>query len=177
MANLWAAVCDAMASEQDRVLTHEAIRLMRDPGGVNKTGGPFGAVIARDGLLVAAAGNSVVKDLDPSAHAEVTAIRSARNKLGTWDFSDCAMNTSCECCPMCCARAYWAWIRTVFDAAAWLDCSDLFCDPGINEDMQHAHTSVKSSLRRFLRLRLVNSGRNFIGYPMVHFAEGDDSLE
>jgi len=138
MANLWAAVCDAMASEQDRVLTHEAIRLMRDAGGVNKTGGPFGAVIARDWLLVSAAGNSVVKDLDPSAHAEVTAIRSARNKLGTWDLSDCVMNTSCECCPMCCATADWAWIRTVFDAAAWLDCSVLFCDPGINEDMQHA---------------------------------------
>ena len=150
MANLWAAVCDAMASEQDRVLTHEAICLMRDAGGVNKKGGPFGAVIARDGLLVAAAGNSVVKDLDPSAHAEVTAIRSARNKLETWDFSDCAMNTSCECCPMCCATADWAWIRTVFDAAAWLDCSALFCDPGINEDMQHVKHKCEIKLTQIL---------------------------
>ena len=62
---------------------HEAIRLMRDAGVVNKTGGPFGAVIAKDGQVVAAAGNSVVKDLDPSAHAEVNAIRAACNKLGT----------------------------------------------------------------------------------------------
>ena len=77
MATLWSVVGDAMASDQDQVLMREAIRLMRDAGVVNKTGGPFGAVIAKDGRVVAAAGNSVVKDLDPRAHAEVNAIRAA----------------------------------------------------------------------------------------------------
>ena len=111
----------------------EAIRMMRDAGVVNKTGGPFGAVIAKDGQVVAAAGNSVVRDLDPSAHAEVNAIRAACKKLGTWDLSGCVMYTSCECCPMCYATAYWAGIRTVFYAASWSDYSDLFSDEEINE--------------------------------------------
>ena len=72
-----------MASDQDQTLMREAIRLMRDAGVVNKTGGPFGAVVAKDGEVVAAAGNSVVRDLDPSAHAEVNAIRAACTK--TWN--------------------------------------------------------------------------------------------
>ena len=151
MASLWAAVCDVMASDQDQTLMREAIRLMRDAGVVNKTGGPFGAVIAKDGHVVAAAGNSVVKDLDPSAHAEVNAIRAACKQLGTWDLSGCVMYTSCECCPMCYATAYWAGIRTVFYAAAWSDYSDLFSDQEINEDMQNAKSEREIKLTQILQ--------------------------
>ena len=151
MANLWAAVCDVMASDQDQTLMREAIRLMRDAGVVNKTGGPFGAVIAKDGQVVAAAGNSVVKDLDPSAHAEVNTIRAACKQLGTWDLSGCVMYTSCECCPMCYATAYWAGIRTVFYAAAWSDYSDLFSDQEINEDMQRAKDKREIKLTQILQ--------------------------
>ena len=151
MPNLWSSACDAMASNQDQVLMHEAIRLMRDAGVVNKTGGPFGAVIAKDGQVVAAAGNSVVKDLDPSAHAEVNAIRAACKKLGTWDLSGCVMYTSCECCPMCYATAYWAGIRTVFYAAAWSDYSDLFSDQEINEDMQQVKDKREIKLTQILQ--------------------------
>ena len=151
MANLWAVVCDFMASDHDQTLMREAIRLMRDAGVVNKTGGPFGAVIAKDGQVVTAAGNSVVKDLDPSAHAEVNAIRAACKKLGTWDLSGCVMYTSCECCPMCYATAYWAGIRTVFYAAAWSDYSDLFSDQEINEDMQHAKDKREIKLTQILQ--------------------------
>ena len=125
-----------MPSEQDQQLMREAIRLMRQVGVVNQAGGPFGAVIARDGRMVAAAVNSVVQDLDPTAHAEVNAIRAACQALGTWDLSGCVLYTSCECCPMCYATAYWAGIRRVFYAAAWSDYSDLFADQEIHDDMQ-----------------------------------------
>ena len=151
MASLWAAICDVMSSDQDQVLMREAIRLMRDAGVVKKTGGPFGAVIAKDGRVVAAAGNSVVKDLDPSAHAEVNAIRAACKQLGTWDLSGCVLYTSCECCPMCYATAYWAGIRTVFYAAAWSDYSDLFSDQEINEDMQNSKDKREINLTQILQ--------------------------
>ena len=140
-----------MASDQDLALMREAIRLMRDAGVVTKTGGPFGAVVAKDGEVIAAAGNSVVRDLDPSAHAEVNAIRAACKKLGTWDLSGCVMYTSCECCPMCYATAYWAGIRTVFYAAAWSDYSDLFSDQQINEDMQNEQGKREIRLTQILQ--------------------------
>ena len=140
-----------MTSEQDQGLMREAIRLMREAGVVNKTGGPFGAVIAKNGKVIASAGNSVVRDLDPSAHAEVNAIRAACKALGTWDLSGCVMYTSCECCPMCYATAYWAGIRKVFYAAAWSDYSDLFSDQAINEDMQKSKDQREIHLTQILQ--------------------------
>ena len=140
-----------MASAQDLTLMREAIRLMRDAGVVNKTGGPFGAVVAKDGKIVASAGNSVVRDLDPSAPAEVNAIRAACKALGTWDLSGCVMYTSCECCPMCYATAYWAGIRTVFYAASWSDYSDLFSDEEINCDMQRPQREREIKLTQILQ--------------------------
>ena len=67
----------------------EAIKVMREAGCIKKTGGPFGCVIAKDGKIIAAGGNSVVADNDPSAHAEVNTIRKACKALGTWDLSGC----------------------------------------------------------------------------------------
>ena len=80
---------------------HQAIKLIRDAGILNKTGGPFGAVIVKDGKMIAAAGNSVIKDNDPSAHAEANAIRIACRTLDNWDLSGCVMYSICEYCPMC----------------------------------------------------------------------------
>ena len=140
-----------MVSDPDRRLMLEAIRLMREAGVVNQSGGPFGAVIAKDGEVVAAAGNSVVRDLDPSAHAEVNAIRAACKALGTWDLTGCVLYTSCECCPMCYATAYWAGIRKVFYAAAWSDYSDLFSDQAINEDMQKTQAEREIQFTQILQ--------------------------
>ena len=141
----------SMASEQDRRLMREAIRLMREAGVVHKTGGPFGAVIARDGQVVAAAGNSVVRDRDPTAHAEINAIRAACNVLGTWDLSGCVLYSSCECCPMCYSAAYWAGIRSVFYAAAWSDYADLFSDQAINDDLQQPGDQRQIQLTQILQ--------------------------
>ncbi|WP_415410065.1 nucleoside deaminase [Synechococcus sp. A10-1-5-9] len=101
--------------------------------------------------MVAAAGNRVVRDLDPSSHAEVNAIRAACKKLGTWDLSGCVMYTSCECCPMCYATACWAGIRKVFYTAAWSDYSDLFSDQAINEDMQKTQAERENQFKQILQ--------------------------
>ncbi len=87
-------------------------------------GGPFAAIIVRDGAIIAEAANSVTNDNDPTAHAEVNAIRKACEKLNTFNLSDCEIYTSCEPCPMCLGAIYWAGIKAVYygnnkkDAAA-----------------------------------------------------------
>lgn len=106
----------------DQELMREAIRLSRE--NVSNGGGPFGAVIARKGEIVATGCNRVTASNDPTAHAEVSAIRAACRELGTFDLSGCTIYTSCEPCPMCLAAIYWAHLDKVFygndqhDAAA-----------------------------------------------------------
>jgi guanine deaminase len=78
-------------------------------------GGPFGAVVARGGKIIGKGSNQVVATADPTAHAEVVAIRDACRKLGTFQLEGCVLYTSCEPCPMCLAAAYWARVdRIVF---------------------------------------------------------------
>ena len=75
------------------------------------SGGPFGAVIARNGEIVAEGWNEVTSSNDPTAHAEVVAIRRACQALGTFNLSECEIYSSCEPCPMCLAAVYWARLR------------------------------------------------------------------
>ena len=77
-------------------------------------GGPFGAVIAKDGEIIATGANRVTSQCDPTAHAEVSAIRAAASKLGTFNLSGCEIYTSCEPCPMCLGAIYWARIKRVY---------------------------------------------------------------
>ena len=79
-------------------------------------GGPFGAVIVKDGTVVAEGFNRVTSDNDPTAHAEVTAIRAACAALGSFSLDGCDIYTSCEPCPMCLAAIYWARIGRIFYA-------------------------------------------------------------
>ena len=87
-------------------------------------GGPFVAIIVKDGQLIAASANQVIKSNDPTAHAEIAAIRLACEKLGTIDLQGCTIYSSCEPCPMCLGAIYWARIGTLYfgntkaDAAA-----------------------------------------------------------
>ena len=76
-------------------------------------GGPFGAVIVRDGEVIATGTNRVVPNVDPTAHAEVMAIRNACAKLGTFQLTDCTIYSSCEPCPMCLSALYWAGVRRI----------------------------------------------------------------
>ncbi len=80
-------------------------------------GGPFGAVIVKEGRVIASAGNRVVPGHDPTAHAEVMAIRMASESLGTHDLGDCTIYASCEPCPMCLGAIYWAGIKRIVYAS------------------------------------------------------------
>lgn len=77
-------------------------------------GGPFGAVIARNGEIIATGVNRVTSNCDPTAHAEVSAIRAAAKALGTFDLSGCEIYTSCEPCPMCLGAIYWAHLDRMY---------------------------------------------------------------
>ena len=81
---------------------------------IQKRGGPFGAVIVKNNNIIATGTNHVTAHNDPTAHAEVIAIRKACHKLGTFDLSDCHIYSSCEPCPMCLGAIYWAHIDRLF---------------------------------------------------------------
>ncbi len=86
-------------------------------------GGPFGAVIVKDGAVIAEGTNIVTSSNDPTAHAEVTAIREACHKLGSFQLEGCELYTSCEPCPMCLGAIYWARPARVFYGASAGDAS------------------------------------------------------
>lgn len=81
---------------------------------VRNGGGPFGAVIVKDGEIVATGVNRVTASHDPTAHAEVSAIRAACQRLGTFNLSGCEIYTSCEPCPMCLGAIYWAHLDKIY---------------------------------------------------------------
>lgn len=86
-------------------------------------GGPFGAVIVKDGKVLAAEPNRVVPTNDPTAHAEITAIRAAAQLLGSFDLSGCEIFSSCEPCPMCLGAIFWARIDRIWYAASREDAA------------------------------------------------------
>jgi tRNA(Arg) A34 adenosine deaminase TadA len=87
-------------------------------------GGPFGAVIVKDGQIIGRGWNCVTSANDPTAHAEVMAIRDTCRRLGTFDLSGCEIYSSCEPCPMCLAAIYWARLDRLFFAATRADATD-----------------------------------------------------
>jgi guanine deaminase len=86
-------------------------------------GGPFGAVIVCNGKIVARSHNEVLKTNDPTAHAEINAIRQASHSLGRFDLSDCVLYTTCYPCPMCMGAIFWARIPTVYYGATMEDAA------------------------------------------------------
>jgi tRNA(Arg) A34 adenosine deaminase TadA len=104
-----------------------AIRLSRDKMRAN-CGGPFGAVVVRQGKIIARGWNQVTSANDPTAHAEVTAIRAACKKLQAFRLDDCELYTSCEPCPMCLAAIYWARFKKVYYANTRRDAAKIKFD-------------------------------------------------
>jgi guanine deaminase len=88
-----------------------------------KDGGPFGALIVRDNNIIASGWNQVTSSNDPTAHAEVTAIRAAAARLGSFVLGGCVLYTSCEPCPMCLGAAYWARVERIVFAATRADAA------------------------------------------------------
>ncbi|MEH6753004.1 MAG: nucleoside deaminase [Alphaproteobacteria bacterium] len=92
------------------------------------TGGPFGAVIVRNGEIIGEGTNRVTSDNDPTAHAEVMAIRKACEKLGTYSLEGCEVYTSCEPCPMCLSAIYWARLDRIFYGNTKVDAAEIDFD-------------------------------------------------
>ncbi|HXB61630.1 MAG TPA: nucleoside deaminase [Acidobacteriaceae bacterium] len=91
-------------------------------------GGPFGCVIVRNGQVVATGVNCVTRHNDPTAHAEVTAIRAACQKLNSFQLTECEIYTSCEPCPMCMAALYWARVAAVYYGNTAADAASIGFD-------------------------------------------------
>lgn len=108
----------------------EAIRLARIKMRAN-CGGPFGAVIVRQGKIIARGWNRVTSTNDPTAHAEVMAIRAACRKLGAFQLQGCDLYTSCEPCPMCLAAIYWARLDKVYFGATRRDAARIDFDDAL----------------------------------------------
>lgn len=112
----------------------EAIKLSAES--VRSGGGPFGAVIVRNGEIIARGENRVTVCNDPTAHAEVSAIREAAARLGTYDLSGCEIYSSCEPCPMCLGAIYWARLDRLYYASTRADAANVgFDDAHIYEEL------------------------------------------
>ena len=115
-------------------------------------GGPFGAVVVRRGKIVGRGWNRVTSANDPTAHAEVTAIRDACRRLKTFRLDDCEIYASCEPCPMCLAAIYWARVGKIFYAGARRDAAAVgFDDDLISREMTRPVSQRKIPTRQLLR--------------------------
>ncbi len=115
-------------------------------------GGPFGAVVVNDGRIIATGVNSVTSDNDPTAHAEVIAIREACRALGAFQLTGCEIYTSCEPCPMCLGAIYWARADRVYYAATAKDAADAgFDDSFIYEELTRADSERRIPFEAMMR--------------------------
>ena len=138
-----------MVTEEQKNGMRQAIAL--SSRNIDNGGGPFGAVIVKDGEIVARGANRVTADNDPTAHAEVNAIREAARKLGTFDLSGCDIYTSCEPCPMCLSAIYWAHIDRIFYANTQYDAKAIdFDDSFIYTQLALAPEQRSISAQRML---------------------------
>jgi tRNA(Arg) A34 adenosine deaminase TadA len=129
----------------------EAIRLSREKMR-RGDGGPFGAVVVRNGKIVGRGWNRVTSANDPTAHAEVTAIREACRKLRTFQLDDCELYTSCEPCPMCLSAIYWARFKKVFYANTRKDAAKIeFDDDLIYREVARPISRRLIPMRQLLR--------------------------
>jgi guanine deaminase len=139
------------AKKQHENFMRMAIKLSEN-NVTKELGGPFGAVIVKDGKVIAKSANKVTTSNDPTAHAEVSAIRLACKKLKTFDLSRCIIYTSCEPCPMCLGAIYWSRIDMIYygntkkDAAA-INFDDNFIYEELDKPMNRRQLPIRQMLR------------------------------
>lgn len=127
-----------------------AIEISRN--NVEQGGGPFGAVIVQNGRVVGEGANRVTASNDPTAHAEVEAIRQACKRLQTFDLTDCEIYTSCEPCPMCLSAIYWARISKIYFANTKQDAAQIqFDDDFIYQEIPKKISERKIPMDQILR--------------------------
>jgi guanine deaminase len=135
----------------DESFMREAIRLSFETMRSN-TGGPFGAVVVKNGKIIARGFNRVLETNDPTAHAEVVAIREACKALNDFQLSGCTIYTSCEPCPMCLAAIYWARPDKVYFGNTKKDAADIeFDDQFIYDEIERTFSERKIPMIPLLR--------------------------
>jgi tRNA(Arg) A34 adenosine deaminase TadA len=133
---------------------------------VNNGGGPFGAVIVRDGKIVAEGLNQVTAKNDPTAHAEVLAIRQACAKLGVFELKDCELYTSCEPCPMCLGAIYWARLSRLYFANTAEDAAKIgFDDSFIYSELKLPYLQRRIPVSQMMREEALAAFRAWAGKP------------
>ena len=121
-------------SEQDRDFLRMACEIATE--NIDRGGGPFGAVIVKDGEIIATGSNTVTIDNDPTAHAEVNAIRKACRMTGNFKLGGCVVYCSCEPCPMCLSALYWAGVKCIYYGNTKAEARDInFDDDFIYEEI------------------------------------------
>jgi guanine deaminase len=135
----------------------EAIRLSCSKMQGNR-GGPFGAVVVREEKIIARGWNQVTSRNDPTAHAEIVAIRAASRKLQTFRLEGCELYTSCEPCPMCLAAIYWARIKKVIYANSRRDAARIkFDDENISREMARPLANRKIPMQQLMRREAIKA--------------------
>lgn len=137
-------------TDQDRQFMLRAIELARS-GMDNNDGGPFGCVVAKDGEIVGEGNNRVTSTNDPTAHAEVVAIREACKTLDAFQLDGCSIYTSCEPCPMCLGAIYWARPAQVFYACTREDAAAV----GFDDDFIYDEISLPNQDRERVMINLL----------------------
>lgn len=136
--------------ETHESLMSRAIELSKN--NIESGGGPFGAVIVKNGKVVGEGANRVTASNDPTAHAEVVAIRNACQNLNTFDLTGCEVYTSCEPCPMCLSAIYWARISVIYFANTKKDAAKIqFDDDFIYQEIPKAIADRKIPMKQILR--------------------------
>jgi len=136
----------------DKILLDKTIKIAKK--GIKKGKGPFGALVAKDGKIISRANNKVVLSHDPTAHAEVLAIRKASALLKSHDLSDCVLYTSCEPCPMCLGAIYWAGIKKVVYASDRHDAEKA----GFSDRLIYDEISIEPGKRKIEFVRISDAG-------------------
>lgn len=130
-------------------------------------GGPFGAVIVKDGKVIAKSANKVTQSNDPTAHAEVSTIRLACKKLKTFDLAGCVIYTSCEPCPMCLGAIYWARLDTIYYANTKKDAADIgFDDQFIYEELDLSMDQRKLPIIQMMRNEALGAFKAWESSPL-----------
>ena len=140
-----------MIDKKQNEFMREAIQLSID-NLTSKKGGPFGAVVVKDGIVIARGSNEVTSTNDPTAHAEVVAIRNACKALDSFQLTGCEIYTSCEPCPMCLAAIYWARPDKIYYGNSKEDAAAIgFDDQFIYEEIEKPITERKIFTEQLLR--------------------------
>jgi tRNA(Arg) A34 adenosine deaminase TadA len=138
--------------ENDKKFLMQAINMAAD--GILQGGGPFGAVVTDNGEIISRSYNRVVLNSDPTAHAEILAIREAASFLGSHDLSNCTLYTSCEPCPMCLGAIYWSGIKKVVYACDRNDADGA----GFSDKLIYEEINLDPASRRITFLKLNDTG-------------------